>query len=796
MERRKFLTTLAWGTSALTVLQLDRLLAATGYHEGGPYNGPLLTNYVSSTCGACPGGCGIRVRRVDDIPVAIEGNPVHPVNRGGLCPVGVAAMALLIHPDRIRQPLMRSGPRGSGQFKPVTWETAEQTLVEKLAELKSAGTPEQLLFLNHGGNGLGAELLKEFMADFGSPNLYSVFDPSAQVCSTVWGGDPAGISYDLENAHLALCFGYPVFEGGDNPVYFAGLRQRWLSVEEQKGRLIVIDPRLSATAAKAERWVPIASGTHGILALGLAYLIIKERLYDERFVKESCVGFEDETDGHGHTTEGFKSLVLRNYYPAFVSEKTGVPLDQIISLARMFATTSGAIALPGAGVTTTVDGVIQAWAVMALNALTGRLGTRGGVGKPVEYVFRKAIHQEPAAPPLVSGSTQQFPYLSGRGAIESLPERILAGTPYRIKVAILNNVNPVYDSPQANRFRQSLQNIPFSVAVTCLQDETSLLADLILPDCTFLEKFDLVLPESQFAQPVIGLTHPAIAPLYESRQAEDVFLALAKRLHPDPWQQWPDYKSYVMARGRELYQSNAGALFSDQFTVSFESLLAERGWRRKEYQNFEDFWEQLKAAGGWWDPIRRETEETGRVPGVSGKFQFQSEALSARFDRSPERLHKFLLSAGLNANGSEQTLGSARLADEPAEPSDYMSLHLIELTTLRGEGARIEKIADMIGYYDNIKWQCWVELSPDTAERLRLQPNQMVWVESPHGRKQLPLVLNPGLAPGVAAVPAGLGRVGSVSYGENIYDILAPARECLTGIPALAATKVRVYSAG
>lgn len=796
MERRKFLTSLAWGTTALSLLQLDKLLAATGYHEDGPYNGPLLTNYVCSTCSACPGGCGIRVRRVDDIPVAIEGNPVHPVSRGGLCAVGVSAMALLIHPDRVRQPMMRSGPRGSGRFQPVSWETAEQTLLDRLSELKNSGSPEQLLLLNRRRTGPGADLLKEFMADFGSPNFYSAFDPSTETCSAIWGGDPAGISYDLENARLALCFGFPAFEGGDNPVYFAGLRQRWLSAEEQKGRFIIIDPRLSASAAKAERWVPIANGTHGLLALGLAYLIIKEQLFDARFVRESCAGFEDETDRQGNVIEGFRSLVLRNYYPALVSERTGVPLDQIISVARMFAATSGAIALPGAGVTSTVDGVYQAWAIMALNALTGRLGTRGGVGQAVAFAFRKRRLPEPTSPPLVSGSTGQFPYLNGRGAIESLPERILAGTPYRIKVAILNNVNPVYDSPQANRFRQALQNIPFSVAVTCLQDETSVLADLVLPDCTFLEKNDLVLPDSQFSHPVIGITQPTIAPLYDSRQSEDIFLALAKRLLPDPWQQWNDYKSYVMAKGRELFESNAGTLFSDQFTVSFESLLAERGWRRKEYQDFEEFWEQLKATGGWWDPSERQDRETGRVPGASGKFHFRSAMLSARFDNSPLGLNKLLGAAGLATNGAGQMLGSYRRFDDHAESSDYLSLHLIELTTLRGEGARIEKIADMVGYYDNIKWQCWVELNPETAAKLNLDPDQKVWVESPYGKKQLPLLLNPGLAPGIAAVPVGLGRAGAFAYGENIYDILAPTRECFTGIPAIAETKVRVYAAG
>lgn len=796
MQRRKFLTSIAWGTTALTMLQFENLRAAVGYHEPGPYNGPLLTNYINSTCGACPGGCGIRIRRVDDIPVAIEGNPVHPVNRGGLCPVGASAMALLVHRDRIRQPLMRSGPRGSGQFRPITWAEAEQLLVDQLTELRNSGSPGQLLLLDHQTQGPAAQMRREFMADFGSPNLYTATDPSEQACAAVWGGPGTEISYDLEHARLAFCFGDPVFEGGKNPVYFAGLRQRWLDTDGQVGRFIVIDPRLSASAAKAERWVPVRCGTHGLLALGLANLIIKEQLYDARFVRESCVGFEDETDREGHVTEGFRSLVLKNYSPALVSERTGVTLDQIISLARTFAGTPGAIALPGFGVTATVDGIHQAWAVMALNALAGRVGVRGGVGPGEEYPFRKTGSKQPTTPPLVAKSTEQYPYLAGRGAVESLPERILAGTPYRIKVAILNNVNPVYDSPQANRFRQAFQNIPFSVAITCLQNETSLLADLVLPDCTFLEKIDLVIPDSRFSHPVVGVMQPALPPLYESRQADDVFISVARRLLPGPWPQWDDYRAYVMTRAREIFQSNTGTLFSDQFTVSFESLLAERGWRRKEYQDFDEFWEQLKLTGGWWDPTRRHEDQADRVPGTSGKFHFRSTALAERFEDSPSDLRILLERAGLTANGSVLMLGAARRNEEPPESADHLSLHLIEMTTIRGDGARIEKLADMIGYYDNVKWKCWVELNPETAAELGLRAAQNVWVESAHGRKQLPLVLNAGLAPRVAAVPAGLGRTGSVAYGENIYDILAPVRECLTGLPAVAETKVRVYAAG
>ena len=795
MDRRDFLTSLAGYTTALSLFDLDALLAASGYHESGPYSGPLLSTYVHSTCGACPGGCGIRVRQVDGLPVKVDGNPVHPVNRGGLCPVGAASLALMVHPDRIRTPLRRSGPRGSGEFTPVSWSEAESLLVEHLSELKAAGHPEQLLFLDGREHGVGLDLARQFVAEFGSPNLYHDHDPGARVAASISGGEGTDVVYDFEDAKTIFCFGQPVFEAGRNPVYFAGLRGRMLDRPEgERGSFIVIDPRLSASAAKAERWIPIRPGTHGLLALGMIYLIIKERLHDTKAVERFLSGFEDTFDRQGRRTEGFKSSVLKRYYPAFVSEGTGIPVDQIISLARLFATTSRAVAIWGHGVSQTADGIYQAWTIMALNALMGRWGKPGGIQSAGRYPISAPQPKAVAAHPLVAATAGEYPFLEGRGAIESLPDRILAGTPYAIRTAIFNNVNPVYDSPQANRFRQAMQNIPFSVVITSLENQTSLLADLVLPDCTFLEKHDLTMRGSDFAHPVVGLTQPAIKPLYESRQADDVILALGRKLLGGSWLEWTSYSSYIAAKTRDLYEANAGSLFSEQFKVSFESLLAERGWRRKEYGSFSEFWEHFKSTGGWWNPLPLLAPGSTRYPTSSGKFYLVSKPLRGRLRGEADTAVNALKRAGLQMeNGSMYMLGAYRTFREEAEGPFPLNLYPIELTTLRGVGGRLDKMADMVGYYDNVKWQSWVELNPETAAEHGLAERQQVWVESATGKLQLTLILNAGLMPGVAAVPVGLGKHGTFQFGENLNRIAGSARDCFTGLPAFVETRVRVY---
>jgi anaerobic selenocysteine-containing dehydrogenase len=796
MRRREFLKSIALTGCALSLFQLDALASAVGYHEDGPYNGPLLTRFINTTCGACPGGCGLRVRVVDGIPVRIDGNPIHPVSRGGLCPVGISSLSFLVHPDRIKQPLLRKGPRGSIEYSPISWEQAENLLINQLSELKSSGVPEQLLFVDSRAKGPGLELARSFTHGFGSPNFYHIYNSNSAVAARIWAGKDIDFVYDLENARSFFCFGAPIFESGRNPVYFSALRSRLLNqIEGQKGNFFIIDPRLSASAAKAERWIPIKPNTYGIFALGMLNLIIKEQLYDEEAARRFCIGFEDRIDNHGRRTEGFKSRVLRTYVPSFVSENTGVPVDQVITMARLFASSPGAIALAGDVATQTVDGVHQTWAIMALNAVTGKFNNAGGVINYDLSPFESSSGNGIKAKPIVSSSTTEFPFQSGLGEIESLPESILTNRPYPIKVAIFNGVNPIYDSVSSGRFRQAFQNIPFSVVISNLHNETTAFADLILPDCTFLEKDDLILPDSQFSHQVIGLRQRILEPLYQSRQSDDIILMLCREFLPDEWAGKINYNSYVEEKLDQIYQSGSGSPFSDEFKISFDSLLAERGWRRKKYSNSKGFLDEVRKVGGWWNASQLRERQQGRIPVKISEFYLDSQVLRELSRDSETKIVDIMRSAGYKINnGSECLLGPFR-ESERAESSQFpLSLYVMELTTARGEGGRLNDMADMIGYYGYLKWRSWVEMNPETAAELSLNDRDMVWIESTRGKIRLTLILNPGLMPGVAAVPAGLGKKGTYSFGENISKILSTDREIFTGMPAISETRVRIYA--
>ena len=316
-------------------------LQAATYEAEIPPQG--IEGWVASVCQQCPGGCGIQVRTIMGIEdgvkraVKIEGNPNHPISRGTICPKGVAGIQALYDPDRIRGPLKRSGPRGSGRWEPIGWDEALATAAERLRDLRARGEAHSLVAIAGNVRGLMPALLERFLEAYGSPNYVTTAhgcETSRQLMRLTQGLDEP-IAYDLERTSYVLTFGAGLLEAGNSPVRqvraFANLRQ---GTPGRRARIVHVDPRLSVSAAKADEWVPIRPGTDGALALGIAHVIVSEGLYDKAFVEERTFGFEDWRDGAGPMRLGFKSLVQAEYRPESVAAITGVPVATITRVAR------------------------------------------------------------------------------------------------------------------------------------------------------------------------------------------------------------------------------------------------------------------------------------------------------------------------------------------------------------------------------------------------------------------------------------------------------------------------------
>ncbi len=760
------------------------------YHEKS--NAPGVEKWVPTVCGQCMGGCGILVRVIDGWAINIAGNPLHPVNRGTLCPKGIAGLQGLYDPDRIRSPLKRAGKRGEGRWQPISWDEAIQLITGPLQDLRLKGEPQSLVVMGGRYRGLMRSLWERFLEAFGSPNY---IDNQFQ-----WEGMPheglfltqglySSPAYDLENVQYLLSFGAGLLESFQSPVqalkaygYFRRGRPG------QRGKLIQIEPRLSVTGIKADEWIPIQPGTEGILALGIAHMVIKEGLYNKDFISNHTFGFENWTEANGKDHLGFKEYVLSEFEPAIVSQRTGVPIDTIIRLARDFTSNQPSLALGYR------DRPFHQMAVSVLNGLTGSIDTNGGILIPrnIPYQpfpsFKKdAIAQKGLDKERVDGGkglqrvTHQ-PYLFAKN--------VLSGRPYKPKVLFLYYTNPLFSNTKPDQFAKAFDEIPFIVSFSPYMDDSTHFADLVLPDHTPLERWqdDPLFLNNGFS--VLGIRQPVIEPLYQTKATGDVLLAMAKSLGgefrtPLPWN---DFKEVMIYGSKGIFEAKRGDVFGLQFDEAWTRLLQRGGWWAPSYKTFEEFWKLIQERGGWWDPLYdfREWDRIFQTP--SKKFEFYAQGLKRMASPPISKM-----------NGDPSFLPHW---EEPKKIGDAKTypLHLHIFKTMAVTGSRNANqpwLSEIIGTHLFERWNTWVEINPHTAKELGISDGDQVWVESRFGKIQSKAKLYQGAMPDVVSIPFGLGHVSGGRWakglGANPYQLLGDDLDPLTGNPIGRSTRVKIY---
>jgi anaerobic selenocysteine-containing dehydrogenase len=227
--------------------------------------------------------CGLHVYKRGDRIVKIEGDQDHPTNKGTICPKGIASQQLLSDTKRLTQPLLRVGPRGRGRWKEISWDEALDIIGERLGKIRERYGPQFISF--HRGQAPGwdtaLDYVERLMNALGSPNLFThghlCFTPRAIAHRATYGGVPEP---DFDNAKCILLWGF-------NPAYTSlpNYARRVMEAKSKGAKLIVVDPRLTEMAAKADLWLRPLPGTDLALALGMAKVIVEERLYDSEFVR-------------------------------------------------------------------------------------------------------------------------------------------------------------------------------------------------------------------------------------------------------------------------------------------------------------------------------------------------------------------------------------------------------------------------------------------------------------------------------------------------------------------------------
>ncbi|MGD8740586.1 MAG: molybdopterin-dependent oxidoreductase, partial [Desulfobacterales bacterium] len=483
-----------------------------------PEKGEIST--VNSACTLCPGGCGISVKKVGERVVKIEGLKGHPVNDGGLCILGLTGAQLLYGPTRIRTPQKKV----NGRWQKISWEEAITEIAAKLKELRAGGSAHKLACVAGSDRGTVPELFNRFLSVYGSPNFFrtpSIWD-SYELALYLTQGTRSMAGFDIENAGFILSFGSGLIEGWGSPGYMFRAKAM---MRKNGGRMDQLETRLSKTAAKSDHWIAINPGTEGALAFGLAHVIIKEKRYNQNFV-------------NGYTT-GLSARfqqVIDGFPPEIVSKTTGISTGTILALAKDFAGARRPLAICGLG-QGHLPGSLQTFlAVHTLNALVGNINQPGGVRAVPEPDY--IDWPEPEIDAVASEGLQQtridgagsYRYPHARYLLNRLPEVVNASAESPVEVLFVYDANPAYSLPDTESVKKAFEKIPFVVSFSSYMDETAALADLLLPNHIFLERYEDVPAALGFPKPIIGLTQPAVEPLYDTRHTGDFIIELAKEL--------------------------------------------------------------------------------------------------------------------------------------------------------------------------------------------------------------------------------------------------------------------------
>lgn len=473
-------------------------------------------------CSICGAHCGINAYVRDGRIIKVEGTGENPINRGRLCVKGASNRQYVYHPERIRTPLIQTGQKGSGEFMPISWDEALNKIASRLLEIKEESGPESVVFFTGYPKWL-RPFLKRLAHSFGSPNYCSesstCFHATVLANRLTYGYAPVP---DFKNARCILNW-------SSNPYYSSAPQvANFLDAMERGAKIIDVGPLSTTLSRQADIHLRLRPGTSGALALGLAHVIMEEDLFDQEFIQNWTVGFEE-----------FRSYV-REFSPEVTEGITGIPADKIVNAARVYATTKPAAIVTSASVTVHhTNGVQNHRAIMALIGLTGNFDRKGGnhvvptsyYHRPTglknrEHEFEQSRPWEDMAPRIGQDRYPVWCRIITEAQAVSLPFQIQSGDPYPIRALMGFGLNHRM-WPASDFMKESLKKLDFFVDVDLFMTDSAKLADIVLPACSSFERSELTIYPPRYAV----WTQPVVPPLGESRPDVDIIIDLAERLN-------------------------------------------------------------------------------------------------------------------------------------------------------------------------------------------------------------------------------------------------------------------------
>jgi thiosulfate reductase/polysulfide reductase chain A len=528
LSRRDFLKMGAAAASAFAVGSMIPAQVAQAARDAGLLDS-AGDGYIASMCEMCVWRCGLLAKVVDGRVVKLEGNPDNPHSKGNLCPRGQSGLMNTYDPDRVLTPLIRVGKRGEGLFRKASWEEALDLIASKMQGIKDTYGAEAMVFSTT--HCLSQPLFENLMYAFGSPNYGTqrslCFNAMIVANQITFGMEEP--DRDYQNVKYILLTGRNLMEA----ISTSETHDLSYAIDNDV-KVVYIDPRFTKTAAKASEWLPIRPGTDLAFHLAMINVIISEKLYNSSFVNQYTVGFEQVASA------------VTSYTPEWAATLTGVEADVIRRIAHEFAA-AGKYALAHNGWRTSnfVNSFATERAITILNTLVGNWGTTmlpssgeetGALGQPPQPPYPRISAQR------LDGVPWKYPVVPLKiGVFQEMRDNIVTGNPYQTHGWFISRQNPIMSIPDRAKTLEAFSKMDFIATVDILLNDTAWFSDVVLPEASYLERYDplLIVGDKAF------IRQPVIEPQGEGKSSLWIYKQLGERLGLGDYFQYTDEEDYL-----------------------------------------------------------------------------------------------------------------------------------------------------------------------------------------------------------------------------------------------------------
>lgn len=730
------------------------------------------------TCPLCEATCGLEVTHEDEKVVRIRGDREDVFSHGYICPKGSTLGKLDEDPDRIRTPLIRR----EGAHVPATWDDAFELIEARLRPIIAEHGPNSVaVYLgNPNVHSMSGTLYPRVLLKMlGTKSIFTaatVDQMPKHVSSGLMFGHPDLIPVpDIDRTSFLLMLGANPYESNGSLATAPDWPGRLQAIRDRGGKVVVIDPRRTRTAAAADEHVFIRPGADALFLFAIANVLFAENLVDLGSLTDNVSGLD------------IMAVAVEPFTPEQVADATGVAAERTREIARALAGSESAAVYGRIGTHTAEFGAMASWMVDALNVLTGNLDRPGGA------MFPEAAHEQPRErrgfrvgrwQTRVSG----HPEVRGELPVSAMAEEILEPGDDRVRALITIAGNPVLSTPSSDRLDAALAGLDFMVSVDIYLNETTRHADVILPGASPLRRPHYDFAFNQLAVRNVANYSPALFPLPDGT--------------PDEWQVLLRLGATLSGQGRDadldILDDGVFGMMVGSATASPASSIHGR-----------DPEEIFTATAG------------GRGPERMLDFLVRTGPYGDGYGATPDGLSLQRLSE--SPHGIDLGPLRPRLPDALCTPSGVIELapeHLVsDVPRLLASAGRISNGGFLlIGRRDvrsNNSWmhnidvlvkgkqRCTLQISAADAERIGLEPTGRAKVSSEVGALVVPIEISDDIMPGVVSLPHGWGHdlegsalsVASERPGVNTNRLSTGAVDPVSGNAILNGIAVEVVPA-